>query len=283
MFFSIFVTISTILILFVFSKFLDKIINFQKAKFLIYIYIILIFLSIFTIILVLISSLKFLSQQNDFITLMNLGDTTLSSVFYLFLTRIGLFFVGILLGIKIMKINSAKSLVFKTLGILFIVDKIFAFLTGFYIIKTEIISGIINAGIVAVIGYILSIKFERQEKENKSFEPFINESKSRNKEILSDELENDYSTLQSNIDKLKQNDPIETKNIEEEKEDLNLLDFKNEAISYYDSLTDEEKIRLKYIIIKKNDSLLSESEIYKLVIIYIIEKKLFDNNRFAPK
>lgn len=283
MFFSIFSSIFIISILFVFSKFLDKIIDFQKANILIYSYIIFTFLSTLSIILVLISSLKVYSQQTDVNTLMNFADTSSSSGVFLILSRIGLFFVSILLGSRIRKINITKSLIFKTLGILFIVYKIFALLESFNIIKTEIISGIINVLIVALIGYILSIKFERQENENKSFEPLINELKSRNEELLLDELENDYSTLQSNIDKSKQNDLLETKKIEEEKEDINPLEYKNEAISYYNGLTDEEKTRLQYIITKKNDSLLSESEIYKLVILYIIEKKLFDNNRFAPK
>lgn len=283
MFFSIFSSIFIIGILFVFSKFLDKIIDFQKANILIYCYIIFTFLSTLSIILVLISSLKVYSQQTDVNTLMNFADTSSSSGVFLILSRIGLFFISILLGNRIRKIKITKSLMFKTLGLLFIVYKIFALLESFNIIKTEIISGIINVGIVAVIGYILSIKFERQEQENKSFEPFINESNSRNKEILLNELQNDYSTQQSNIDKSKRNDEIENVNIEKEKEDINPLEFKNEAISYYNGLTDDEKARLNYTITKKSDSLLSESETYKLVILYIIEKKLFDNNRFAPK
>lgn len=283
MFFSIFSSICGIIVLLVFSKFLDKIVNFQKANILIYSYIIFEALSTLSIILVLISSLKVYSQQTDVNNLMNFADTSSSSGVFLILSRIGLFFVSILLGNKIRKINNTKSLLFKTLGILFIVYKIFALLEAFNIIKIEIISGIINVGIVAIIGYILSIKFEIQEKENIAFQPLIIEPTNRNKEILLDELENDYSTLQSNNENLEQNKFIQTKNIEEEKENINPLEFKSEAVSYYNNLIEDEKSRLKYTITKNNESITSESEIYKLVILYIIEKKLFDNNRFAPK
>lgn len=283
MFFSIVSSIFIISIFFVFSRFLDKIIDFQKANILIYSYIVFTFLSTLSIILVLISSLKVYSQQTDVNTLINFADTSSSSGVFLILSRIGLFFVSILLGNRIRKISIPTSLLFKTLGILLIVFKIFALLESFNIIKTEIISGIINVGIVAIIGYILSTKVERQGKENESFKPLIQESKNLNKEILVDELENDYSTLQSNNDNFKQSDSMQTKSIEEDNEILNPLEFKNEAVSYYNSLIDEEKTRLQYIITKKNNSLISENEIYKLVILYIIEKKLFDNNRFAPK
>ena len=89
--------------------------------------------------------------------------------------------------------------------------------------------------------------------------------------------------MQSHNDSFKENDSIEIKNVEVEKEDLNPLEYKNEAVNYYNNLTKEEKTRLNYIITKMNNSISSENEIYKLVILYIIEKKLFDNNRFAPK
>ncbi|WP_264558922.1 hypothetical protein [Flavobacterium sp. N2270] len=283
MFFSIFSSIIFVFILFIFSKFLDKIIDFQKANILIYSYIVFTFLSTISIILVLVSSLKVYSQQNDVDSLMNFADTSSSSAVFLILSRIGLFFTAILLGNRIRKITTNISLMFKTLGLLLIVYKLFALLESINIIKTEIISGFVNVAIVAIIGYILSLKFENKENENNSFEPSISETTTRNKEILLHELENDYSTLQSHNDSFKENDSIEIKNIEVEKEDLNPLEYKNEAVNYYNNLTNEEKTRLNYIITKKNDSISSENEIYKLVILYIIEKKLFDNNRFAPK
>ena len=283
MFFSIFSSIIFVSILFVFSKFVDKIINFQKANILIYSYIVFTFLSTISIILVLSSSLRVYCQQNDVNSLMNFADTSSSSAIFLILSRIGLFFTAILLGNRIRKITINKSLIFKTLGILLIVYKLFALLESINIIKTEIISGFINVAIVAIIGYILSLKFENKENENKSFEPSINETTTRNKEILLDELENDYSTLQSHNNSFKGNDSIEIKKVEVEKEDLNPLEYKNEAVNYYNNLTNEEKTRLNYIITKKNDSISSENEIYKLVILYFIEKKLFDNSRFAPK
>lgn len=283
MFFSIFSSIIFVSILFVFSKFVDKIIDYKKANVLIYSYIAFTILSTLSIILVLISSLKVYSQQTDINSLSNFAETSSSSAVLLILSRIGLFFVAILLGNRIRKINFTKKIFFKTLGILFIVYKLIASLESINIIKTEIISGFINVAIVAIIGYILSLKFENKENENKSFEPSINKSTSRNKEILLNELENDYSTLQSHNDSFKENDSIEIKTVEVEKEDLNLLEYKNEAVNYYNNLTNEEKTRLNYIITKKNDSISSENEIYKLVILHIIEKKLFDNNRFAPK
>lgn len=261
MFFSIFSSIIFVSILFVFSKFIDKIIDYKKANILIYSYIAFTILSTLSIILVLISSLKVYSQQTDINSLSNFAETSSSSAVLLILSRIGLFFIAILLGNRIRKINFTKNLIFKTLGILLIVYKLIASLESINIIKTEIISGFINVAIVAIIGYILSLKFENKENENKSFEPSINESTSRNKE----------------------NDSIEIKTVEVEKEDLNPLEYKNEAVNYYNNLTNEEKTRLNYIISKKNDSISSENEIYKLVILYIIEKKLFDNNRFAPK
>lgn len=283
MFFSIFSSIIFVSILFVFSKFIDKIIDYKKVNILIYSYIAFTILSTLSIILVLISSLKVYSQQTDINSLSNFAETSSSSAVLLILSRIGLFFIAILLGNRIRKINFTKNLIFKTLGVLLIVYKLIASLESINIIKTEIISGFIDVAIVAIIGYILSLKFENKENENKSFEPSINESTNRNKEILLNELENDYSTLQYHNDSFKENDSIEIKTVKVEKEDLNPLEYKNEAVNYYNNLTNEEKTRLNYIITKKNDSISSENEIYKLVILYIIEKKLFDNNRFAPK
>jgi len=283
MFFDIFSSIIFVSILFVFSKFVDKIIDYKKINILIYSYIAFTFLSTLSIIFVLISSLKVYSQQNGINSLSNFAETSSSSAFLLVLSRVGLFFIAILLGNRIRKINFTKNLTFKTLGILFIVYKLIALLESINFIKTEIISGFIDVAIVAIIGYILNLKFESKLNENYSFEQSINESMSQNKEILLNELENDYSALQSHNDNFNENDLIEIKDVEFEKEDLNPLEYKNEAVNYYNNLSNEEKTRLNYIVAKKNDSISSENEIYKLVILYIIEKKLFDNNRFAPK
>lgn len=281
MFFSIFSSIIFVCILFIFLKFLDKIIDYKKANSLIYSYIIFTLLSTLSITLVLISGLNVYFQQADMNSLSNYAVSSSSGTVFLIISRIGLFFTAILLGNKIRKINFTKNLIFKILGILFIVYKFFALLESINIIKTEIISGLINVAIVAIIGYILSIKFESNKKEEKFFNQSINELTSQNKVSLLDELGNDYSTLQSNNNSLEEQVSIKTN--ESEKEESNPLEYKNEAANYYNNLTDEEKSRLKYIITKNNNSTLSENEIYNLVILYIIEKKLFDYNRFAPK
>lgn len=270
-------------ILYVFSKFLINIVTYKRANTLIYYYIGFTILSTISVTLVMISSLEIYFQKTDVNSMINFAQTSSSSAMFMIFSRIGLFFSGILLGVRILKINYSKNLIFKILGVLFIVYKLIAVLESVNIIKVEIISGFINVAVIAIIGYLLSSKFEIIEKENKSFEPIIDKVASRNSEILSNELNDDYSDLLVLENEILENNSKEIDHIDEEITELDIKQFKNGAVYYYNNLADDEKARLKYIVSKKNDSVTIESELYKLIILYIIEKKLFDNNRFAPK
>lgn len=283
MIFSIFSSLLFMAILFVFAKFLYHIVDYKKANTLLFSYIIFTILSTVSILLVLISSLNVYAQQNDAASLSNFAQTSTSSLVLLILSRIGLFFTGIILGISIRKINVTPNLIFKVLGILFIVYKLFAVVESINLIKTEAISSLINIAIVAIIGYVLPMKFEIIKKEKTAFEPLINKSPNRTNEILLNELSNDATLKNANDDNLNANNSTEINAIPQEKIDLNTSAFKSEAINYYNNLNEVEKTRLNYIITKNNDAVLSESERYNLVITNIIEKKLFDYNRFAPK
>lgn len=268
-------------ILFVFSKFLKHIVDYKKANTLLFSYILFTILSTVSILLVLISSLNVYAQQNDAITLSNFAQTSTSSLILLVLSRIGLFFTGIALGFNLQKINVTPQSIFKILGILFIAHKLFAVVESINLIKTEAFSSLITVAIVAIIGYVLTQKFEVKEKT--AFEPLIRETANKSNEILPNELSNDFPTQNATDESLNQTNATATNATTAEKIDVNTSEFKTEAVNYYNNLNDVEKTRLNYIITKNNDAVLSESERYNLVITYIIEKKLFDYNRFAPK
>lgn len=283
MFFSIFSALIFVGILFVFSKFLNHILDYKKTNTLLFSYILFTILSTVSILLVLISSLQVYAQQNDLTTLANFAQTSTSSLVLLILSRIGLFFTGIMLGISIQKVKVTPNSIFKILGILFIVHKLFALVESINLIKTEAISSLITVAIVAIIGYVLTQKFEINEKGKTTFEPLSKQTPTPTNEILLNEFSKDYTTQNATEDDLNPNNPTETNTSTPEKIDLTTSEFKTEAINYYNNLNDVEKTRLNYIITKNNEAVLSESERYNLVITYIIEKKLFDYNRFAPK
>ncbi|WP_348810760.1 hypothetical protein [Flavobacterium maritimum] len=281
MFFSIFSSIILVGILFIFSKFIDKIINYRKANALIYTYIFFLLLSTLSIILVLTSSLKvYYSQQTNenSSALGNFLDTSVSSGILLISSSIGLFLTGILLGNQIRKINFSKKLFFQILGVLFIVYKLFSLVESVNIISSEIVSGLINVAIISLIGYILSLKFQINE----------NDLKSLNSELTSKQTkDNSLHTLKNENSKPDvinyKNKSIETNHIELENIDLNQLQHKDDAINYFKNISANEQTRLKLIVKKNYDKNFSDDEIYKLVILHISEKKLFDHNRFAPK
>lgn len=283
MFFSIFSSIILVGILFIFSKFIDKIINYRKANALIYTYIFFLLLSTLSIILVLTSSLKvYYSQQTNenSSALGNFLDTSVSSGILLISSSIGLFLTGILLGNQIRKINFSKKLFFQILGVLFIVYKLFSLVESVNIISSEIVSGLINVAIISLIGYILSLKFQINENDLKSLNSELTSKQTKDNSLHTLKNENSKPDV---INYENKNKSIETNHIELENIDLNQLQHKDDAINYFKNISANEQTRLKLIVKKNYDKNFSDDEIYKLVILHISEKKLFDHNRFAPK
>lgn len=282
MFFSIFSSVFMIVILFIFSKFIDTTLKYKNISIFIYVHIFFIFLTMAAVLPVLISGLEVyhsLQTDEDVSSLMNFGETSTSSAVLLIVSRIGSFITAIMLGFQIRKIRFGEKSFFAILGVLFIVYKLISVVEAVNLIRSEILSGLLNVAIVSLIAYILS----RSVDANKNVFNSLNTEYSP--QTTTDYLDTmSYENSGSSTVSSENTTPttlIESNPTEPDTAPLDHSAYRDDSVNYYKNLPEAEKTRLHYIVTKNNVGL-SESEVYEHVIRYISEKKLFDTNRFAP-
>tara|TARA_R110002111_G_scaffold232420_1_gene293464 strand:- start:145 stop:1173 length:1029 start_codon:yes stop_codon:yes gene_type:complete len=279
-------------ILFVFKRFLNKILNYSKANLLINAY--LIFLAITAISLgnVVYKSITLylsLEEADSFNALNAFATSSILGVVFLFISNFAIILISILLGNRIRKIDVVEKKLFQILGYSFIGYGILAFLITF-IIENDTLHFISKAVLAILIGLIFrkicSLDYSKLYP-TLGFNN-INISQQTKPQIQTTVLKQKPSentskifTKKEKVVKEKKNEPIETENIP----NVNIEELENKdlVISYYDKLPSTELNRLENIITNKYGKTLMKEQKANLVKYYISEKKLYDHQRFLPK
>ena len=278
-------------ILLVFRSFLNNILNYRKADSLLIIYCIFLALTTFFISKVVFMSIKmYLTPESiDIFDLSAFAITSISDVIQFFIYNFVIVLVCIILGCFINNINIIEKKLFKILGFSFIIYGLFSLLVTINIIENDTIQLLLKAVLSALIGLILKKTYSMDSSDLHSLLELekvhsTNQYKIK-KEVLPEKqtkkTEKTYNT-RSNINK----DAGNKANLEDgEVPDINSNEFENkeQALSYYESLSKEELNRLESIVCRKHNENLTDEQKTNLIIQHIAENKLYDYQRFLPQ
>lgn len=273
-------------ILFVFKRFLNKEIHYNKADSLINTYLIFMGIIIFSLGTMVVNAIKlYLSLGSENLdSMMAFASNSFSSAIWFILSNVGILVVSVLLGNRIRQINGVLKDLFTILGFSFVLFGICSALQMIHYIEGEAIPFLLTAFTAAALGYV----FEKASKLNYSdlTSSLKLEATSWNEPQEKTEVKiSSYSESEKTKEKSVE---VKTKEIHLEPEAIpninpDELENKELVLSYFENLPKEEVNRLEIVVSKKYTQQLTEEQKTNLVIHYIAEKKLYDHQRFAPK
>lgn len=273
-------------ILFVFKRFLNRILNYSKANVLINAY--LIFLGITTLSLanVVYSSIKVYASMEEgetFSSLTSFATSSISGVILLFISNFAIILVCIFLGNQIRKIDIVEKNIFQILGYTFIGYGIISLLETFGLLGTDIFQFLTEASLSFLIGLVIKKVFSMNFSDLNALTNFENR---RKKEKLKQEIKpiKEHKISKKILtEKKEKSKEIYSQNEELPNVNLEELEDKELILSYFENLPKEELNRLENIIQNKYNQNLTNEQKLNLVLHYIAEKKLYDHQRFLPK
>lgn len=277
-------------ILFVFKRFLNRILNYSRANILINAYLIFLGITTLSLATVVYRSIKVYASLEEGDTSNSLTAFATSSILgaiFLIISNFAIILICVLLGNQLRKINIVQEKLFQILGYSFISYGILTLLSAVGVIEIDTFQIIIKAGVAVVIGLVFQKIYNMKSSELYTLAGFDNKNK----------VEKPKQEPKRNIEPVKSDKAIplankvvkqivkETSLNNEELPSINLDEFKdkNLILSYYENLPKDELIRLEKIVENKYNRNLTQEQKNNLVFHYIMEKKLYDHNRFLPK
>lgn len=279
-------------ILFVFKRFLNQFLNYSKANLLFYLYLIFLAISTLTLANVIFKTIQLynsLENTVDFNAMLAFTNTSISGVIFIFIANYAIIFIAIVLGYRLSKVTIIEHQLFQALGYSFIVYGVVKFLTSITIIENDTFVFILNAIVSILIGLLfkkisgLSTQHLLQLSNNNNKKTKVTSTPStQNTTSLNTQKEKEQPSKKRSFLKSKTPEVIVE---QEELPSINLdtLSDKDVVISYHKNLPEEELKRLETIVERKYNQTLSTAQKHDLVLHYIVEKKLYDHQRFLPK
>jgi len=277
-------------ILFVFKRFLNRILNYSKLNLLINLYLIFLGISILAIANVLYKSVQVyasLEEGDTFKSLTSFATSSISGAIFLFIASFAILLISILLGIQIRKIDLVQKKLFQILGYSFIAYAVISLIETFGLLGTDVLQFFIKISLSTVIGLIIKKVSSMNYSDLNNLSNFENRSKTPTPK-LKVEQKKEYKkpkitstkrnkVIKRNTEKnYSQSEALPTVNIEE-------LENKDLVLSYFKNLPNGELNRLENIVKNKYNQNLTDEQKHILVLHYIAEKKLYDHQRFLPK
>lgn len=276
--FSVFSNLIWMGLLFMLKVFLNKTLQYKKANSLINGSLIFLGIGVYSVGVVFFKLLKIYFSSDDLNAMLSFGASSISSAILLMLSSVVLIVIDIILGNRLRKIDIVLKDYFKILGFSFIVYGIISALIMAKVINSDIVAFLPKIVLVAVFGYILK------------------EVSKMNPEDLPSEPEPKIAVNYAPAKTFSENkaEKVEKINVSDRKKeiavqetipsfDINELENKEEILSYFENLSNDEKNRLGVVVAKNYNQDLTADQTKNLILHYITEKKLYDHNRFAPK
>lgn len=279
-----------IVILFMFKRFLNHILYYNKANTLINAHLIFTGITTLSLANVVYSSIKVYASLKDgdnFNSLTSFATSSISGAILLFISNFAIILICIFLGNKIRKIDIVEEKLFQILGYTFIGYGIVSLLGTFGLLGTDIFQFLTKATMSILIGLVIKKIFNMSFSDLNTFTDFENRTK---KEINKPKIEQrkEYkipektTTDKNTVIKEKSKETYSQKQ-ELPKINLDELEDKELILSYFENLPTEELNRLENIVQNKYNQNLTTEQKNNLVLQYIVEKKLYDHQRFLPK
>lgn len=276
--FSVFSNLIWIGLLFMLKVFLNKTLQYKKANSLINASLIFLGIGVYSVGVVFFKLLKIYFSSDDLNALLSFGESSISSAIRLLLSSVVLIVIDIILGNRLRKIDIVLKDYFKILGFSFIVYGVVSALIMAKVINSDIVAFLPKIVVVAILGYI----FKEVSKMNPADLPSEPEPK----------IVTNYSPAKTFSEN--KAEKVEKINVSDRKKeiavqetipsfDINELENKEEILSYFENLSNDEKNRLGVVVAKNYNQDLTAEQTKNLILHYITEKKLYDHNRFAPK
>lgn len=277
-------------ILFVFKRFLNRVLNYSKSNLLINAYLIFLIISTLSIASVVYKSIKVyasLEEGDAFNSLTSFATSSISGAIFLFISSFAIILISVLLGNQIRKVDIVQKQLFQILGFTFIGYGVISVLETFGLLGTDVFQFLTKAGLSILIGLIIKKVFNMNYSDLNTLTNFENRTKKatpkskpeQRKEHKTPEI---TTTYKNTVVKEK---PKETYSQNEELPKINLeeLEDKELILSYFNNLPKEELNRLENIVQNKYNQNLTNEQKHNLVLHYIAVKKLYDHQRFLPK
>lgn len=276
-------------ILFVFKRFLNRVLNYSKSNLQINAYLIFLGISTLSTATVVYKSIKVytsLEEGDAFNSLTAFATSSISGAIFLFISSFAIILISVMLGNQIRKIDIVQKQLFQILGFTFIGYGVISILGTFGLLGTDVFQFLTKAGLSVLIGLIIKKVFSNYSDLN-TLTDFENHTKKttpkpkpeQRKEHKTSEIKTIYKNT---VVKEKPNE-IYSKNEELPKINLEELEDKELIFSYFNDLPKEELNRLENIVQNKYNQNLTNEQIQNLVLHHIAEKKLYDHQRFLPK
>ncbi|MDQ8013056.1 MAG: hypothetical protein REI96_11445 [Flavobacterium nitrogenifigens] len=276
--FSVFSNLIWIGLLLVLKVLLNKTLQYNKANSLINASFIFLGIGVYSVGVIFFKALKVYFSSDDANALFSFGESSISSAIWLLLSSVVLIVIDIILGNRLRKINIVLKDYFKILGFSFIVYGVVSALQMVKVISSDIIVFLPKIVLIVVLGNI----FKEVSKMNPADlpsepEPKVAVNYTPAKTFSENKTEKVEKINVSNRKKeIAEQEVIPTF-------DINELENKEEILSYFENLSNDEKNRLGVVVAKIYNQDLTAEQTKNLILHYITEKKLYDHNRFAPK
>jgi hypothetical protein len=277
-------------ILIIFKRLLNKILNYSKANLLINAYLIFLGTTTLSLATVVYKSIKVyasLEEGDTFNSLTAFATSSILGAIFLFISNFAIILICVLLGNQLRKVDIVQEKLFQILGYSFISYGVLSLLSSVGIIEIDAFQIIIKAGVAIVIGLIFQKIYNMNSSELYTLAGFDNKNK----------VEKPKPETKRNIEPVKSDKAIplankvvrekvkETSLNNEELPNINLDEFEDKSLilSYYENLPKDELNRLEKIVENKYNRNLTQEQKNNLILHYIMEKKLYDHNRFLPQ
>lgn len=277
-------------ILFIFKRFLNRILNYSKSNLLINAYLIFLGITTLSLATVVYKSLKVyasLEEGDTFNSLTAFATSSILGAIFLFISNFAIILICVLLGNQLRKVSIVQEKLFQILGFSFIAYGILSLLSTVGIIEIDAFQILIKAGVAIMIGLIFQKIYKMNSSELYALAGFDKKNKvEKPKPEIKRNIEPEKSVKAIPLtNKVVKEKAKETTLNNEEVPIINLDEFedKNLILSYYENLTKDELNRLEKIVENKYNRNLTQEQKNNLIIHYIVEKKLYDHNRFLPK
>jgi hypothetical protein len=272
-----------IAILFVFKRFLNRVLNYSKSNLLINAYLIFLIISTLSIAIVVYKSVKVyasLEEGDAFNSLTSFATSSISGAIFLFISSFAIILISVPLGNQIRKVDIVQKQLFQILGFTFIGYGVISVLETFGLLGTEVFQFLIKASLSILIGLIIRKVFSMSYSDLNTLTDFENRTKKATlkpkpkpeprKEHKTPEIATTYKNTavkEKPKETYLQNEELPKINLEE-------LEDKELILSYFKNLPKEELNRLENIVQNKYNQNLTNEQKQNLVLHYIAEKKL---------
>lgn len=284
-------------ILFVFMRFLRRLLHFDRANSLFIILIVCLGIIIISTSVLFIEQAAAYSQFHggDFNQAINYSTRSLWSVILMFVCNLIIEITCLIIGIQLLKINIVFKELFTVLGISFMLYGTIDLLHSVTLIDPDSIPIVIKAAMIAILGYTMKKVCTLEATELPSPPPQktirarttsshkTTVAKSTTKSLASQPKQQQAALANKPVTKQRRSKKEATPEVEEIPQiDPDKLENKDDVLNYYKNLRPQEISRLQFIVSKKYQRDLTEAQLKNLVLQHIAKEKLYDHGEFRP-